>query len=122
ISFTGLDAEAELVRGALPAGLTLNADGTITGTPTEEGTFRFRVKVSNEAGSSRRDFTIRSFQVPEITSTDVDPAVTGISYRDRIRATGDDVVFTITRGSLPDGLTLTRNGVLKGTAVEAGTF
>lgn len=122
ISFTGLGAEVELVRGALPTGLTLNADGTITGTPTEEGAFEFRVKVSNEAGAERRSYTIRSFQVPEITSTDVDPAVTGVSYRDRILATGDGAVFSIIKGSLPDGLTLTRKGVLKGTAVEAGTF
>jgi hypothetical protein len=122
IQFTGLDAEAALVGGALPTGLVLNADGTITGTPTEEGAFRFWVQVANPAGSVIRGYSIRSFEVPEITTTSLDSAVTGVAFRDRIRATGDQAVFTVVRGSLPDGLTLTKRGVLKGTATESGTF
>jgi hypothetical protein len=120
--FTGLDAQAKVISGALPTGLTLDAGGTIAGTPTEEGIFRFGMQVANAAGSVTRHYSIRSFQTPEITSTDVDSAVTGIDYRDRIRATGDNAVFTVIRGALPDGLTLNRNGVLKGTATESGTF
>lgn len=35
-----------IVSGALPAGLTLSEDGVISGTPTESGTFTFRVRVN----------------------------------------------------------------------------
>lgn len=35
-----------LTDGALPEGLTLNEDGTVTGTPTEAGTYDFTVEIS----------------------------------------------------------------------------
>ena len=42
----------------LPDGLTLNSDGTITGTPTEEGTSTVTVKAENSAGSTSKDYTL----------------------------------------------------------------
>lgn len=36
--------------GALPAGLTVNANGTITGTPTEAGAFNFTIQVQDSSG------------------------------------------------------------------------
>lgn len=46
-------AEGEIMQfnwsiqgGGLPPGLTLNADGTITGTPTEGGTYEFTVEAT----------------------------------------------------------------------------
>ena len=47
-----------LVSGNLPTGLTLNANGTIAGTPTAEGTYNFVVMAANEAGSDTKAFTI----------------------------------------------------------------
>jgi hypothetical protein len=48
-----------VVGGELPPGLTFNPDGTITGTPTEDGPFTFTAEVTDAAGlSSTRDFTI----------------------------------------------------------------
>ena len=41
-----------LVSGNLPAGLTLDANGTISGTPTTEGGFTFSVAVSDSEGAS----------------------------------------------------------------------
>lgn len=43
------NASWSLSGGALPDGLTLNADGTITGTPTTAGTFTFTVKATPTA-------------------------------------------------------------------------
>ncbi|MCL1920686.1 MAG: M4 family metallopeptidase [Kiritimatiellaeota bacterium] len=50
-----------LVDGVLPAGLDLDAgDGTIAGTPTETGTFAFRVFVEGSDGlASTNSFTMR---------------------------------------------------------------
>jgi hypothetical protein len=43
------NATWSLSGGALPTGLTLNPDGTITGTPTTAGTFDFTVKATPTA-------------------------------------------------------------------------
>src|SRR5581483_5859237 len=39
-----------LNTGSLPPGLTLNPDGTITGTPTSAGSFTFSIKVTDKLG------------------------------------------------------------------------
>jgi hypothetical protein len=45
--------------GNLPNGLTLNTNtGVISGTPTLNGTFRFSVKATNNAGSNTKQLTI----------------------------------------------------------------
>lgn len=41
-----------VVLGALPAGLTLSASGTLSGTPTQTGTASFTVRVTNAIGLS----------------------------------------------------------------------
>lgn len=43
--------------GSLPAGLTLSGD-TISGTPTDAGTFAFTVKAANGAGSDTKELSI----------------------------------------------------------------
>jgi Putative Ig domain/Right handed beta helix region len=49
----------QVTAGALPPGLALNPDGTITGTPTTEGTFTFTATVTDAVGlAATRDFTI----------------------------------------------------------------
>ena len=48
----------ELASGNLPGGLTLNADGTITGTPTAGGNFTFTVRAANGVDSVTKQLTI----------------------------------------------------------------
>jgi hypothetical protein len=43
------NADFLLIAGAMPDGLTLNPDGTITGTPTTAGTFEFTVRADPSA-------------------------------------------------------------------------
>ena len=46
--------------GALPDGLTLNsANGTISGTPSKAGNFKFTVKATNAGGSNTKELTIK---------------------------------------------------------------
>src|SRR5690606_6805314 len=65
----------ELVSGSLPAGLTLNSDGTITGSATAStGIKSFKVKVTDAANpkqSSTRQLSIRVVRGP--TELRVDP-------------------------------------------------
>ena len=44
--------EASLLTGSLPPGLTLNADGSITGTPATSGEFSLAVKLANASGGT----------------------------------------------------------------------
>lgn len=48
-----------VTSGSLPAGLSLGADGTISGTPTTAGTFDFTVTATNSAGSDSKEYTIQ---------------------------------------------------------------
>jgi hypothetical protein len=123
VRFSGLDAEATLANGALPAGLTLNADGTFSGTPTETGVFRFMVKVANPAGSVKHQYRLVSFDVPAFVNTALTPGVTGVSYSEQLVADGHNVTFVLTkRSTLPPGLTLDRDGSLHGVPTAAGDY
>lgn len=55
---TGNNITWSLDSGALPAGLTLNSDGTITGTPSAEGSSTFTVKAENSAGVTTKQYTL----------------------------------------------------------------
>ena len=46
-------------RDTLPAGLSLSADGKITGTPTTAGDSTFTVTATNSAGSDSKQYTIK---------------------------------------------------------------
>ena len=61
----------DLSVGSFPPGLTLGADGKISGTPATAGTYTFRVIASNTAGASARDLTItvEPYSAPTYTIT-----------------------------------------------------
>ena len=40
-----------VTSGSLPSGITLNSDGTVTGTPTTKGAYSFTIQASNGVGS-----------------------------------------------------------------------
>ena len=48
-----------LDSGSLPNGLTISANGTISGIPTAEGLFTFTVKAINAAGSNTKSLSIK---------------------------------------------------------------
>ena len=60
-----------VTSGTLPAGLTLNSDGTITGTPTTANTYTFTVTATNSAGSTSRQFSLTINSVP-VTDVSLD--------------------------------------------------
>lgn len=55
---TGNNITWSLDSGTLPTGLTLNSDGTITGTPSAEGSSTFTVKAENSAGFTIKQYTL----------------------------------------------------------------
>lgn len=129
ISATGGEAPYSYTvkSGALPADLTFT-NGELSGTPTAEGTFTFEVEATDAKGiSGVGNFTVEIAPADAPVVIDL-PNLTmatkvGEAFSQAIDATGGDAPysFSITSGTLPDGLALNGN-VIEGTAVVDGTF
>jgi DNA-binding beta-propeller fold protein YncE len=68
-----------LASGALPAGLSLGANGTISGTPTASGTFTFTVRGTDSSTLTHASFTSQSTSLTIGAAAPVVPLVTGIT-------------------------------------------
>lgn len=116
-----------VTAGALPDGLTLDADGTLHGTPTTPDLFSFTVEATDAngcTGSQAFDLEI----VDTILVHPDDPALEatrGWLYLQIFTAEGGHgapFTFAISAGALPAGLSLSSAGVLSGLATEAGSY
>jgi hypothetical protein len=111
--------------GALPTGIAPNAStGQISGKPTAAGTANFTMQVTDANGATASaPFTLTIVPNPAITSTLPPPAL-GSPYSTQLTATGSGAPFTwsLVKGSLPNGLTLSTAGLISGTPLAPGTF
>ncbi|WP_250901836.1 MULTISPECIES: putative Ig domain-containing protein [unclassified Dyella] len=121
-----------IASGALPAGVTLASNGTLSGTPTANGTFNFTVRATDSSTgtgpfnkvSGTLTLTIAAPTI-NYAPTNPLPATVGTAYsRSLASATGGTAPYsyTIASGSLPAGITLASNGTLSGTPTAGGTF
>ncbi len=116
-----------VTSGALPGGLTLAPDGTLSGTPTAIGPFAFSVRATDSApkpgtGSQPFSVTIDAPAPLVIDPGQASPAgVHGTGYNFTFTATGGylPLSWTVTAGALPPGLTLNPDGTLTGTPTTA---
>ncbi|WP_312317284.1 IPT/TIG domain-containing protein [Stenotrophomonas sp.] len=119
-----------VTAGALPAGLALQTDGTLSGRATVAGTFAFTVTVTDSStgdgpftGSRNYSLVIASpsvvLDVPALP--DADGAQ---SYTQQLTASGGTAPyrFALRAGRLPTGLELSESGAVSGEPTEAGTF
>lgn len=120
--------EYVLLNGELPTGLTLNADGTITGTDTAKaGTYSFTVqgRADNWVTANRKvDLTVESaFKIDE-TEAYVDEEFYAEITSENVNTNvySDGVVYSVKAGELPAGLTLSESGEIEGTPEEAGEY
>ncbi|MBX9628205.1 MAG: VCBS repeat-containing protein, partial [Gemmataceae bacterium] len=129
----GASFPIRLATGSLPPGLSLGADGRLTGTPTAEGTYRFTLEFSSAlplvAGS--REFTLTVGAAPETgirplgpLTGKVDTPFGGVRFEAVITPpeAGRAGPLAVTAGSLPPGLSLGADGRLTGTPTKAGEF
>lgn len=129
--------------GTLPPGLELGADGRISGTPTESGTYAAQVQITDAnqaAASATVSITIqplpatpvtpteplaktgsKTSSAPRITSRRLPVAQTGKRYRVRLQASPSGI-WSRTAGALPKGVRLTAVGVLRGKPKTAGRY
>ncbi|MDR3001991.1 MAG: Ig domain-containing protein [Fibromonadaceae bacterium] len=115
-------AKWSIVEGALPPGLTISGSN-IYGTPTEHGSFTFKVKAENGAGSDIKEFTIVILPVkpPTITTESLANGEVGIHYYAGLNSISETAVWSISEGILPPGLGLGGSSI-DGTPTEQGTF
>lgn len=122
-----------LISGSLPSGLTLGANGLISGTPSSAGNYPFTVSATDNcpqgAQTVQQSFAMAVNPAPcpvlNITSPSTLPAGTsGQAYTYQVQTTGGvaPVTFSLVSGSLPSGLNLSPNGLLAGTPSAAGSF
>jgi hypothetical protein len=111
----------------LPAGLTMSATGTISGTPTVSGTFSYTVTIRDSAGNIGTvncSVTVNT-TTPPVTATCVSiTAVQGVAIKPvTMTATGGTGTgYTFTATGLPNGLTMSATGTISGTPTVSGTF
>jgi hypothetical protein len=116
-----------LASGTLPAGLTLAANGVLSGTPTQTGSFPITVKATDSNGCNGTGATytlIIACQTITVTNPAVNSGVAGTAFSQSFTQSGGIGVttFSLASGTLPAGLTLAANGTLSGTPTQTGSF
>ncbi|WP_267555751.1 putative Ig domain-containing protein, partial [Rhizobium rhizogenes] len=119
-----------ITTGALPAGLTLSPAGVLAGTPTAAGNFNITITATDSSTGTGAPFsTSRAYTLaigaPTITITPatLPAAVGGTAYSQALTAAGGlgSYTYTVTSGTLPNGLTLSSAGLISGTPTAGGT-
>jgi len=121
----------DLKSGKLPDGLTLSEAGVISGTPQTPGEVSFEIRATDQSGQS----------IASSLSIDIDPpgeltilspgslpvAAVGIPYKFELKAAAGTAPYSWAKkkklkfGALPDGITLSSDGLLSGTPTTQGT-
>ncbi|WP_345338580.1 putative Ig domain-containing protein [Planotetraspora kaengkrachanensis] len=117
-------AKVTLVSGTLPSGMKLAPGGTLSGTPTKDGTYTFTLQATGgTAPTARGTKTIVVHAPAKFTSVTTPVAYAGKYYIFRFPTTGSPAP-TVTRasGTLPPGLKLATGGTLSGTPTRKGTY
>ena len=127
------DVEADkieyvVLNGTLPSGLTLNADGTITGTSTAKaGTYNVTVqgRADNWVTANRpTSIEVESAFTIDETEGAVDEEFYAVIESDIVTAEkySDGVKYYVKDGKLPAGLALNEEGEIEGTPEAAGEY
>ncbi len=124
------NANVSSIGGNLPRGLSWSADGkTITGTPTQVGTFQVHGYVerttaggTNQSTYAYINITVNSvplnFSIPDNTKT-----VKALDELPPINLQADGAVLSITSGSLPPGVNFdAATKTVSGTPTKVGTY
>jgi hypothetical protein len=123
---TGGTGPYTFTASGLPTGLSMSSSGTISGTPTVQGVFYYKVTVTDSTGAT---FTFQCDIIvcpPKITlMCPTSKAQIGVPYSSDLAAMGGLAPYTysISGGTLPPGLTLDPStGAVTGTPTTAGTY
>ncbi len=113
--------------GSLPAGLSLSSTGLLSGTPRAADTYPFQLQLTDQSPQTQLQACSMKIAEPTVRVTSACPlpdAAYGVAYSSpRLAATGGNAGYAWTaNGSLPPGLTLSRDGLLTGAPSSGGSF
>jgi len=118
--------------GTLPPGITLASNGSMTGVPTQGGTYNFTVTVTDESeNTATGTFALVIGAVFSITTpSPLTPGAVGVAYSAQINVTPTTppYSFNVSSGALPPGLSLSASPspnpevTLSGTPTTASTY
>jgi hypothetical protein len=119
-----------VTAGSLPAGLSLSANGVVSGTPTAPGTASFTANVSAGGASSQRQFSLGVAAGLEIAAPATTVAEIAVPLTIELNATGGSAPYRweLTQGSLPTHVGFIGdqgNGstaLIKGVPATSGSF
>jgi hypothetical protein len=108
----------------LPAGLTMSAGGTISGTPTAPGLSVVAVTVTDAAGTvAVTTFRLAIVSGPlAIVLTPWPLGVAGVPYSVTLMATGGAGSYQWSATGLPAGFAISASGTISGTSAAPGAF
>ena len=110
---------------SLPSGLTLTESGYLYGTHTSADTTAFTVCVTNSAGTDSQDLSLTFCESPSGTRPAIltelpTPAAQDAAYTCQLMASGTPpFTWTLAKGKLPAGLSMTDSGLITGTPTKA---
>jgi hypothetical protein len=116
-----------VASGNLPPGLSLSRAGVLSGAPTVSGGFSFTVAVTDSQqppSLANGNFSISIAAAVQVTTTSLPNGSPSVFYNAALAASGGlpPYSWTITQGSLPNGLSLNAtSGLISGTPGGAGT-
>jgi hypothetical protein len=125
--YSGYGVKWQVVAGRLPAGLTLNSNGTISGTPTAAESASVTVRATYKTMAGEQTYQVVALNITVALSAAGLPAgVTGNAYpgfdfKSVLTVSGDAAytpgaaTWSLVSGTLPAGLTLSQDGVVTGT-------
>jgi hypothetical protein len=114
-----------LKSGSLPAGMSVNPNGLVSGTPTATGDFTFVVQVTDTNRTDTETFTLTVVERLKITAPPSPSAEVGVPLALALKSTGGRpaVTWSLLGGSLPTGLALNpATGEISGTPAVAGAY
>jgi hypothetical protein len=115
-----------VTAGALPSGLALASDGTISGIPNAvPGLYTFTVTATDAYGATGTKVMTLKLATPYIlvSTVGLPGATVGVTYLQTLTVTGGSAPYTysLVDGTLPSGLSLSPAGVITGAPTSAGT-
>ena len=119
---TASNSPTSFGASGLPAGLSVNGSGLISGSPTVSGVFNATVSATNAGGTGNLGVTITiNLVAPVITSSNMTSGNGGQAFAYTITASNLPASFNAT--GLPTGLSVNSgNGLISGTPTQTGVF
>lgn len=118
--------EYTILSGSLPFGLALTQNGSLEGTPLQDGKFEFKVRAQSWAGiTDSETITLEVLSAPTIEISQMETQVVVANAFDGAvsSAAYPAASYSLASGALPSGVTLnSATGELSGQPTEIGEF